>query len=139
LKKVLNQVNVYGFDLVNALKNSARTTSSQKMAELFNGLATTISGGGNLVDFLDKRTETLLFDYKLEREKSTKNAETFMDIYISIVIAAPMIMMLLLILMGVSNINIGITTDVLTILMIAGVFLINLVFIVVLHLKQPTY
>jgi pilus assembly protein TadC len=139
VKKVINQVNVYGYDLVNSLKNSAKATSSQKVADLFNGLATTISQGGNLPDFLDKRSETLLFDYKIEKEKQTKMAETFMDLYISIVIAAPMIMMLLLVLMAVSGIGIGLTLTQITLIIISIVALINIVFLAFLHIKQTGY
>jgi len=138
-KKVINQVTIYGYDLVSALKNSAKSTSSLKLAELFNGLATAISTGGSLTDFLDQRTETLLFDYKLEREKSTKAAETFMDIYISVVIAAPMIMMLLLILISVGPISVGLSPGALTVIILAIVALINVVFLAVLHVKQPVY
>ncbi len=139
LKKVINQVNVYGYDLVTALKNTARETSSKKLSELFNGIATTISGGGSLPEFLDKRAETLLFEYRLEREKKTKSAETFMDIYISIVIAAPMIMTLLLILISISGMGIGLSLSQLTIVIISIVALINIVFLVFLHLRQPSY
>jgi archaellum biogenesis protein FlaJ (TadC family) len=124
---------------VNSLKNSAKATSSQKVADLFNGLATTISQGGNLPDFLDKRSETLLFDYKIEKEKQTKMAETFMDLYISIVIAAPMIMMLLLVLMAVSGIGIGLTLTQITLIIISIVALINIVFLAFLHIKQTGY
>lgn len=139
MKKVVNQVNVYGYDLVNSLKNSARTTSSNKIAELFNGLATTIAEGGSLADFFDKRAETLLFDYKLEKEKSTKMAETFMDIYISMVIAAPMIMMVLLVLMNVSSMSMGLGLDALTVIIISIVALINIIFLAFLHIKQTGY
>jgi flagellar protein FlaJ len=139
IKKVLNQINIYGYDLVSSLKNSARTTSSSKLAELFNGFATTISSGGELAEFLDKRAESLMFDYRLEKEKQTKIAETFMDIYISVVIAAPMIMMILLILISVSNIGGGLGINALTLIILSIVSLINIVFLAVLHLKQPGY
>jgi len=139
IKKIINQVNVYGYDLITALKNTARETSSRKLSELFNGIATTISGGGSLSEFLDKRAETLLFEYRLERERYTKTAETFMDIYISIVIAAPMIMTLLLVLIAVSGISIGLSLQSLTVVIISIVALINVLFLVFLHLSQPSY
>jgi pilus assembly protein TadC len=139
LKKIINQVNVYGYDLITALKNTARETSSRKLSELLNGIATTISSGGSLSEFLDKRAETLLFDYRLERERYTKSAETFMDIYISIVIAAPMIMTLLLVLIAVSGISIGLSLQSLTVVIISIVALINILFLVFLHLSQPSY
>ena len=139
LKKVINQVNVYGYDLVNALKNAARSTASKKFGELFNGLATTISSGGNLNEFLEKRAESLLFEYRLERERFTRTAETFMDIYISVVIAAPMIMMLMLILISISGISIGLSIFSLSLIIVLIVSLINVIFLVILHIKQPSY
>ena len=139
IKKIINQVNVYGYDIVTALKNTGRETSSKKLSELLNGLASTISEGGSLTEFLDKRAESLLFDYKVEKEKSTKTAETFMDIYISIMIMAPMMMMLLLILISMTGMDIGISMSALTLIIVLVVALINIIALAFLHIKQPTY
>jgi len=137
MKKVINQVNLYGYDLVTALKNSARETSSKKLAELFNGLSTTISGGGNLTDFLNKRSETLLFEYRISKEKDTKSAETFMDLYISMVVTAPMVMTLLLVLMSVGiGPVIGMSPYMLGMVMIVIVAAINILFLIALQLKS---
>ena len=135
--KLINQINVYGYNLVGALKYSSANTASQKLSELFNGLAVTITSGGDLSDFFDKRSETLLFDYRIEREKYTRAAETFMDIYISVVIAAPMILMLLLMMMKITGLGIMFSTNMISLLMVLGVAFINIVFITFLHLKQP--
>jgi archaeal flagellar protein FlaJ len=139
IRKIINQINLYGYDLVTALNNVARTTPSTKLSELFTGLATTINSGGDLSDFFEKRAETLLVGYRLEREKFTKVAETFMDIYISVVIAAPMILMLLLVMIQVSHISVGFTTTQLTMLIILGIAIMNVFFLTFLHMKQPTY
>ncbi|MEK6819917.1 MAG: hypothetical protein AABY03_01825, partial [Nanoarchaeota archaeon] len=72
-----------------------------------------------------------------EREKSTKAAETFMDIYISVVIAAPMILMLLLMMMRISGLGIPLSTGAITLMMILGVVGINMVFLIFLQIKQP--
>jgi len=135
--RLINEINVYGYDLVSALKDCADKSASKKLADLFKGLATTIVSGGSLIEFLDKRSQTLMLDYRLEREKNTKITETFMDIYISVVIAAPMILMLLLVLIKISNLGIGLSTGMLTFLIILGVSMINIIFLVFLHLKQP--
>ena len=81
----------------------------------------------------------MLVSYRLEREKYTKVAETFMDIYISVVIAAPMILMLLLVMIQVSKISIGFTSGEMTAIMVIIVALINMAFLAVLKLKQPSY
>jgi flagellar protein FlaJ len=137
LVKLMNEMNLFGYDLVTALKIMASRSPSKKLSELFNGLATTLTSGGNLRAFFDKRAESLLFDYRILREKYTKSAETFMDIYISVVIAAPMVMMLLLMMMKISGLGISLSTSMITLIIISAVSIINLGFIVFLHLRQP--
>lgn len=135
--KLLNEINVYGYDLVGALKDLAKDCPSQKLAELFNGLATTITSGGNLYEFFQKRSETLLFEYKLDKEKSTKAAESFMDMYISMVVAAPMVLMLLLMMMKLSGLGISLGAGLITLLVTGGVMLINIFFLIFLQIKHP--
>lgn len=135
--KLQNEINIYGYDLVTALKNRAINSPSKKLGELFNGLATTINSGGDLPGFFDKRAQSLLFEHKLDREKQAKAAETFMDIYISAVIAAPMILMLLLIMMRISGLGISLSTNMISLIMVLGVSLINILFLGFLQLKQP--
>lgn len=139
IRKVLNQINLYGYDLVTALTNVSKSTSSQKLAELFSGLGTTINSGGSLQEFFEKRAETLLASYRLERERYTRVAETFMDIYISVVIAAPMILMLLFIMISVTNIAPQFSPELTTLIIIGIVALINILFLGFLNIKQPAY
>jgi len=139
IKKLLNQVNVYGYDLITSLKNVAKSTPSKKLSELLGGLAAAISSGGDVKNFFEKRAESLLLEYRLEREKFTKTAETFMDIYISLAVATPMIMLLLLVMVSVANLGIGLGVFGLSVLIIGAVALINVVFLAVLAIKQPAY
>lgn len=140
IKKLLNYINFYGYDLVSALRYSSKNCPSERLAMLFNGLGTTIRSGGELSEFLSKHAETLLFDYRLEREKYTKIAETFMDIYISIVIAAPMIMMILFVLLTLTGYASSfLTPGVLSILIIAIVSALNIGFIIFLNIRQPKF
>ncbi|MDP3986619.1 MAG: type II secretion system F family protein [Nanoarchaeota archaeon] len=134
--KLQNEINIYGYDLVTALKNRSFNSPSKKLAELFNGLATTITSGGNLPIFFEKRAQTLLFEYRLEVEKQGKSAETFMDIYISVVIAAPMVLMLLLMMMRISGLGIALSPAMITLTVISAVSVINMIFLSFLHLKE---
>ena len=134
--KMINEVNLYGYDLVSALKNTAKNTSSKRLSELLNGLATTINSGGDLPKFFEKRSETLLFEYKLTKDKANKAAETFMDIYISVVIAAPMILMLLLMIMKISGLGMSASVGTITLIVIVAVTIINIFFLSFLNLKR---
>ena len=134
--KIMNEINIYGYNLVSALRGVAFNCSSIKLTELLNSLATTITSGGELSTFFEKRSESLLFEHRLEREKKTKSAETFMDIYISVVIASPMILMLLLMMMKISGLGIQLSTSMITLIMILGVAGINALFLMFLQLRK---
>ncbi|MEK6871791.1 MAG: type II secretion system F family protein, partial [Nanoarchaeota archaeon] len=139
-KKLLNLVNFQGEDIVSALRKVSVLSPSPKLSELFNGLAFTIKSGGELHRFLNKHAENMLFDYRLERERYTHVAETFMDIYISVAIAAPMIFLMIFIIIGATGISGGIFNlgvNVLSILLMLMIVLLNIVFLIILQLKQP--
>ncbi len=135
-KKLMNQINLYGYDLLTALNNISQSSPSKGWSDLLNGMATAIRSGGSLTKYLQKKAENLLFEYRLKREKATRSAETFMDIYISVVIAAPMLMMILLIIITISNIGFSLTLPIITLLMVTIVGTINILFLVFLHLSQ---
>lgn len=135
--KLLNEVNIYGADLVGALRSIAFNSPSAKLSELLNGVATTITSGGDLRNFFEKRSQSLLFEHRLEREKYTKTAETFMDLYISVVIAAPMILMLLVMVMKISGLGVQLSTGAITTIMVLAVGGVNILFLMFLQLKQP--
>ncbi len=136
--KLMNEINIYGHDLVTSLRNSADNCPSRKLSDLYNSLATNITSGGDLGQFFEKRSETLLLDYRLERERYTRASETFIDVYISIVIAAPMILMLLLMMIQVSGLGIALTPTTISLIMILGVAGVNFVFLMFLRIKQPS-
>ncbi|MEM0465732.1 MAG: type II secretion system F family protein [Candidatus Pacearchaeota archaeon] len=139
-RKLMNLINFHGKDFVTALKETAKSSPSDKLKNMLDGLATTITSGGNLHQYLDKHADSLLFDYKLEREKYTKASETFMNIYISIVIAAPMIFLMLFVIMGSTGTlmnYIGLPVSVLGLLIVLLVGFINIFFLLFLQWKQP--
>lgn len=140
IKKLTNYINFYGHDLVSALRIVSRNNPSDRLSQLFDGLATTITSGGELTEFFNKHAESLLFDYRLEREKYTRVTETMMNIYISIVIAAPMIMMVLFILMGMTGFGGGLLQpENIGFLSVGAIVFLNLIFLLYLNSKQPNF
>jgi len=138
IRKVITQVDIYGYDLVTSLKNVAARTSNKRLSELFSGLASNISTGGELKNYLEKKAENFLLDYKLERQKYSDLAGTFMDVYISILIAAPLVLMMMFIVMNVAGLGLaGLSITSLLSISIAAIIVINIVFIIVLNMKQP--
>ncbi len=139
IRKILNQTNLFGYDLSTALRNVSMTTPSPRFSELLNGMSVNINSGGDIRTFFEKRAESLLLDYRLEREGNTKTAETFMDMYISIVIATPMILLILLVMINVSGVQTGFNSSQMTVAIIGIVAMVNIAFLMFLHMKQPGY
>lgn len=138
IRKVLVQINIYGYDLVTSLKNVATRTSNKKLGELFSGLATNISSGGSLDNYLQKKSENFLIDYRLERQKYSDLAGTFMDVYISILIAAPLILMMMFIVMNSVGLGMGgLSIMVLLMISVLVIVIVNILFLVILNIKQP--
>lgn len=138
MRKVIVQIEIYGYDIVTSLKSVAKTTSNKKLSELFSGLATNISSGGSLKNYLEKKSEGFLLDYRLERQKYSALAGTFMDVYISILIAAPLVLMMMFIVMNVAGLGMGgLGINAMMFFAISGVVIVNIIFMVVLNMKQP--
>jgi flagellar protein FlaJ len=138
MRKIANMINFYGYDLTTALRTTAKTTSSERLAELLNGISSTISGGGELRSYLDKIAADSLLDYKLRRKRFTAISETYADIYTGLLIAAPLMFMLILILMNVITGNIaGMSTTTVAAIGIGAIVLLNIGFLIFLEISQP--
>lgn len=139
MKKVINQVEIYGYDLINSLKNVAKTTPNKKFGELLDGMASNILSGGSLRNFLEKKSENLLLDYKLEREQYSAIAATFMDVYISVLIVAPLIFVMLLIIMSITDMGAGgMSSNSMIIFGMGILVVVNIIFLLFLQMKQPS-
>lgn len=138
IHKITTQIEIYGYDLLTSLKNVASRTSNKKLSELFSGLATNISTGGELKTYLESKAENFLLDYRLERQKYSEMAGTFMDIYISILIAGPLVLMMMFIVMNVIGLSLGgLGMEAILLLSVGLIVIVNLIFIAVLNMKQP--
>lgn len=138
MMKIVNQINFYGYNLVNALRSTAKTSSNPRFTDILNGIATTISSGGDLKEYLSKIAQDTMLDYKLRRKRFTTISETYADIYTGLLVAAPLMFMLILVLMNVIGGGLGgMSTGTLAIIGIGVLIVINIGFLVFLQVSQP--
>ena len=137
-RKIVNKMNVYGLDLVSAIKDSLRNISNKKFVELLNGVATTIATGGNLQTFFEQKASSLFVNYRLERRKFMAASGTYADIYTGLLITAPLIFMLVLLLINLLGTSIaGLTPLSIAVLSIGAIIMLNIGFLMFLQLTQP--
>ncbi len=91
IKKIVNYVNLFGYNLTTALRAVSITTPSEDFRDLLNGLVSSIESGGELKAFLTSKADETMTNYRLERRKYVETLETYSDIYTSVLIAAPLL------------------------------------------------
>ena len=139
IRKIVNYVNLFGYDLSTALKAVSLTTPSPEFKDLLTGIIATTEGGGDLRAYLSGKAVDALSTYRLERKKYVESLATYSDMYTGILIAAPLLFMTTLAIINVIGGSIG-GLSVKTI-SIAGTYLIipflNIIFLVFLSIIQP--
>lgn len=96
IKKILNYINLFGYNLTNALKNVAAATPSLELKELLNGMISTIETGGDLKDYLKEKAVDTLNTYKLDRKKQVEALATYSEVYTALLIASPLLLLITL-------------------------------------------
>ncbi len=138
IKKVTNQINFFGMDVVSAIKTTNKMIANKKLVELLNGLATNIVTGGNLMSYFEEQAKKALTDYKVSREKFTESAGIYSDIYTGLLIAAPLIFMLVLVIINAFGGTImGLTISTISVIGLLLLVLLNIIFLIYLEIVTP--
>lgn len=139
IKKIMNYVNLFGYNLSTALKAVAATTPSYDFKELLNGMVAAIETGGDLKTYLKGKADELLNSYKLERRKYVDALSAYSDIYTGILIAAPLLFIVTLAIINVIGGGIaGVSADLIAkIGTYAFIPFLNVAFLLFLNVVQP--
>jgi len=138
-KLIVRNMNVFGMSSAKAIKEVADKVPSIKFRHVLNGIQTTIEKGGNLVKYLDELANNALLDYKLKRETYLKTLETYADLYTTILVAAPLMFLIVLGIMGIIGGDVfGFSVEQLMFLITWVILpLLNVMFIAFLEISYP--
>ncbi len=107
IKKIINYVNLFGYNMTTSLKNVASRTPSKRFRDLLNGMASTIESGGSLKSYLSSVADETMSTYRTERKKYIESLSTYSDIYTGVLIAAPLLFMVALAIINIIGGEIG--------------------------------
>ena len=139
IKKIVNYINLFGYDLSTALRTVARTTPSDEFRELLNGMFSTITTGGSLKEYLNVKANEAISQYRLDRKRYVESLATYSEVYIGLLIAAPLLFFVALAIVN----TLGSTVAGLSIQVVAylGIFILipglNIAFYAFMNLVQP--
>ena len=138
IKKILNYVNLFGYNLTNALKNVAKNTPNPDLKELLNGMISTIETGGDLKGYLKEKADDALNTYKLDRKKQVEALATYSEIYTALLIASPLLLLVTLAIINSIGGNLGgLSVSTIAWISIIGVLpVLNISFMVFINISQ---
>jgi len=136
---VVRNIKTLGMSSISAINDVASKTPSDEFRDVLTGISTTIEKGGNLTTYVRHMSDMALFDYKIRREKYLKTLSTYADIYTALLVAAPLMMLAILGIMGIiGGTVLGLTVEEMILFMTWAVLpIINIIFLVFLHVTHP--
>ena len=139
MHKVVDYIELFGYDLVTAVRSVAALTPEDGMREFFEGLINTIESGGDFEKYLMAKSKEAMSSYEIERKKYAETVSTYSDIYTGILIAAPLFFVAALTLVSmlggqIGGINVSVIIGIGTYLVIP---FLNIAFIIFLNISQP--
>lgn len=141
IKKIINYVNLYGYDLSTAMRVVSMTTPSPEFKELLTGITATIESGGDIKAYLKGKADSAVSTYITDRKKYVEGLGAYSDIYTGLAIAAPLLFMVTLAIINTMGGKLG-PLSVKTISsfgVYGGIPLLNVLFIVFLEIIKPEW
>ncbi|MBI2575343.1 type II secretion system F family protein [Candidatus Woesearchaeota archaeon] len=139
IKKIVDFINIFGYDLLTAMRSVASTTPSPSFKEFLEGMVSTIETGGDLESYLRQKADEATTTYQLERQRYNESISTYSDIYTGLLIAAPLFFVAALALVNLLGGTIGgMSVDtVMALGAYAAIPVLNIAFLLFLQVNQP--
>ncbi len=136
---IVRNMKAFGMSSSEAIKGIAARTPSQNFRHVLIGIQTTTEKGGDLVHYLNELAEKAVLEYRMRRETYLKTLEMYADLYTTVLVAAPLMLLVVLAIMGMIGGDVfGFSVDQLMFL-ITWVILpvLNVFFIAFIELTYP--
>ncbi|MBR9680853.1 MAG: hypothetical protein GOU98_03460 [Candidatus Altiarchaeota archaeon] len=85
-QRITRDIELLGLDIATALEKAADRTPSSQLRELFWGMRSTITTGGDLNSFLIEKSRSYMGDYRRFLDKFVDQLSILMEVYITAVI-----------------------------------------------------
>jgi len=139
LGKVVEYTELFGYDLLTAIRSVSLTVPSAALKEFLEGIVSTVESGSEIKDYLRQKASEAMLAYELERQKYLETISTYSDVYTGILIAAPLFFIVALSLVSMLGGTIGGLE--INVLIVFGAYVVipvlNVLFIIFIELTQP--
>ena len=99
-RHIVRDCDIFGDDLITAVRERALTTPSLKCKEFLQDLLAIIEGGGSLTEFLEDRVQRFHEEAIFEQKQFLRFLEMVGEIYVTTFIAGPLFLIVIMVIMG---------------------------------------
>lgn len=100
---IVRDVEIFGEDLLTAMRRLQEITPSETFADLLNDLALVYRTGGNMKDFFDSRSDSYREIAKQELEATLQIMEMLAEVYVTVFVAGPIAISIMLVAQNLSG------------------------------------
>lgn len=100
-EKIYRDVEVFGMDLVGAIRKTASRTPSEELKELLWGLENIITSGGDIGNFLHEKSRVFIAEYGRKLEQYSKTLSILIEIYLTLVLVGSVFFIIITALMSI--------------------------------------
>lgn len=131
---IVRDVDLFGEDLLTAMKNTREISPSKTFADLLNDVAMVFRTGGSLTDFFASKSSHYRQVAQQEMENTLKTIEIMAEIYVTAFVAGPIAIMIMLVAQNLSGTQ---SVDYLMPLMYLGLPVGATAMVVLLYIIMP--
>lgn len=100
-EKIYRDVEVFGMDLVGAIRKTASRTPSEELKELLWGLENVLTSGSNVESFLREKSRLFIAEFKRRLEKYSATMSLLIEVYLTVVLVGSIFFIIMTSLMSI--------------------------------------
>jgi len=97
---IVRDIEYFGMDIVTALNNASQRTPSMKFKDFIDNLISVINSGGDLTGFFKNRSEYYQETAQDDQKLFLETLGVFAEVYVSVLVAAPLFLIVIVVVMG---------------------------------------
>lgn len=141
-KNIVRDVGLFGLDIISALEESSKRTSSERFREMLQGLISTIHSGGNLSAYLREKSRQYMKLKRISLRKFSDTLSILSEFYVALIVTGPLLLIIMLAvmeMMGGGFLGMLSSNLLLSLLTYIGIPLGSIMFLIILDAVSPKW
>ncbi|MBC7130713.1 type II secretion system F family protein [Candidatus Bathyarchaeota archaeon] len=141
-KNIIYDINLFGLDIISALKRASKRTPSKIFQELIEGLISTIHSGSSLSAYLRQKNRQYIKLKRISLSKFSNTLSILSEVYVTLLVTAPLLLVIMLVvmtMMGGGNIGPLGPDILLNLLTYVGIPFASIAFLIILDAISPKW